>query len=49
MPGNPGGEEVKTKDGFKTDKDYCTGALIKENWIITAANCFDVSHVCQDN
>ena len=51
MPRSPGGgEEVKTKDGFKTDKDYCTGALIKENWIITAANCFDVSHIfCQDS
>ena len=34
----------KDKDGSE-DTNHCTGALIKENWIITAANCFDVSQI----
>ena len=33
----------KNEDSSEDTQQHCTGALIKENWIITAANCFDVS------
>ena len=33
----------KNEDRSEDTQQHCTGALIKENWIITAANCFDVS------
>ena len=35
---------MKEEDGSE-DIQHCKGALIKEKWIITAANCFDVSQI----
>ena len=39
-------EQREGRLGFSkagSEAHYCTGTLLNEKWVITAANCFDVS------